>query len=374
VKIANFETYVLEARLETPIQFGIGPFGAFSATLVEITTDDGVTGIGECIARKAPRITDRVVRDLLWPVIKGRDPQDVGGLWDDMFLQLRGWGHYRGFVLEAMSGVDQALWDILAQQQGLPIYKALAGAGRSRVPSYASSIYIADLDTVARETGAQVAKGQQAIKLKLGRSAEHGGRRMDVEAVRVCRQAAGPDIEIGVDVNSAYDAGTAIRVCQEIAKYDIAFMEEPVYPDDHDGYELIRHTQPIPLAAGESEFGIFGFRDLFARRALDIAQPDVARVGGFTAGMRLSALVHAYNLRYAPHTGFSCGVAQLASLHLAAAVANLWKTEVMFIDNPLADLFTEPLPEPKGGMVDLPQGPGMGMTLDKKKVSKYRLT
>lgn len=374
MKITGLETYVLEARLEKPIQFGIGPFGAFTATIVEVTTDDGLTGIGECIARRAPRVTDMVVRDLLWPAIQGRDPQDVGGLWDEMFLLLRGWGHYRGFVLEAMSGIDQALWDILAQRDGLPLYKALAGAGRAKVPCYASSVYIADLETMARQTREQVEdNGHKAIKVKLGRSPEFGGRRMDIESVRVCREAAGAETEIGVDINSAYDAATAVRVCHEISKYDVAFIEEPVYPDDHTGYELIRRSQPIPVAGGESEFGLFGFRDLFARRALDLAQPDVARIGGFTAAMRLSALVQAYNVRYAPHTGFSCGVAQLASLHLAAAVSNLWRTEVMFIDNPLAELFTEPLPQPRDGFVELPQRPGLGMTLDKRKVEKYRL-
>jgi len=374
VRIARLETYVLEARLEKPIQFGIGPYGAFTATLVELTTDDGITGIGECIARKAPRVTDTVLRDLLWPVIQGRDPRDAGGIWDDELRQLRGWGHYRGFVQEAMSGVDQALWDIVAQAQGIPLYKALGGAGRDRVPVYASSVYIADLDTMRRETREQVEKGHTALKMKVGRTAELGGLRMDVESVRAVREAAGPAIEIGVDVNSAYDAATAIRFCDQVEMYDITFLEEPVYPDDIDGYEQIRRHTTIGLACGESEFGIFGFRELLRRRAIDIVQPDIARVGGFTAGMRLGALVHAHNVRYAPHTGFSCGVAQLATLHLAAAVPNLWKSELMFIDNPLAEIFTEPLPKAKDGVVDVPKRPGMGLALDKKKIAKYRLT
>ncbi|MGH2450658.1 MAG: mandelate racemase/muconate lactonizing enzyme family protein [Candidatus Limnocylindria bacterium] len=373
MRIARLETHVLEARLERPIQFGIGPFSAFTATLVEITTDDGLTGIGECIARKAPRVTDTVLRDLLWPVLEGRDPQDVGGLWDEMFRQLRGWGHYRGFVQEAMSGVDQALWDILAQKQGLPLYKALAGAGRERVPVYSSSVYIADLETMAREAREQVAKGHTALKMKVGRSADLGGLRMDVESVRAVREAAGPGIEIGIDVNSAYDAATAIRFCRAVEECDIAFLEEPVYPDDVDGYELIRRSQPIPLAAGESEFGVFGFRELLRRRAIDIVQPDVARVGGFTGGMRLGALVHAHNVRYAPHTGFSCGVAQLASIHLAAAVPNLWREEHMFISNPLRDIFQEPFPEPSAGAVDVPKRPGLGLTLDRKRLDRYRV-
>jgi L-alanine-DL-glutamate epimerase-like enolase superfamily enzyme len=374
VRIATLETYVLEARLEKPIQFGIGPYGAFTATLVELTTDDGITGVGECIARKAPRVTDTVLRDLLWPVLEGRDPRDAGGIWDDEFRQLRGWGHYRGFVQEAMSGVDQALWDIVAQAQSIPLYKALGGAGRDRVPVYASSVYIADLDTMQREAREQVAKGHVALKMKVGRTPELGGLRMDIDSVRAVREAAGPAIELGIDVNSAYDAATAIRFCAAVEQYDITFLEEPVYPDDIDGYEQIRRHTTIGLACGESEFGIFGFRELLRRRAIDIVQPDIARVGGFTGGMRLGALVHAHNVRYAPHTGFSCGVAQLATLHLAASVPNLWRSELMFIDNPLAQLFTEPLPDATKGVVDLPKKPGMGLTLDKKKIAKYRLT
>ena len=374
MRIAKLETYVLEARLDKPIQFGIGPYGAFTATLVELTTDDGVTGIGECIARKAPRVTDTVLRDLLWPVIEGRDPRDAGGIWDDEFRQLRGWGHYRGFVQEAMSGVDQALWDIVARAQGIPLYKALGGAGRARVPVYASSVYIADLDTMQRETREQVAKGHVALKMKVGRTPELGGLPMDIDSVRAVREAAGPAIELGIDVNSAYDAATAIRFCAAVERYDITFIEEPVYPDDIDGYEQIRRHTTIGLACGESEFGIFGFRELLKRRAVDIVQPDIARVGGFTGGMRLGALVHAHNVRYAPHTGFSCGVAQLATLHLAASVPNLYRSELMFIDNPLAQLFTEPLPDATKGVVDLPTRPGMGLTLDKKKIARYRLT
>ena len=146
-----------------------------------------------------------------------------------------------------------------------------------------------------------------------------------------------------------------------------------MYPDDVDGYELIRRSQPIPLAAGESEFGIFGFRELLRRRAIDIVQPDIARIGGFTAAMRLGALVHAHNVRYAPHTGFSCGVAHLASLHLAAAAPQLYRYESMYIDNPLTRIWTEEFPRPRAGVLELPRRPGMGLTLDRKALDRYRL-
>jgi L-alanine-DL-glutamate epimerase-like enolase superfamily enzyme len=129
----------------------------------------------------------------------------------------------------------------------------------------------------------------------------------------------------------------------------------------------------VPIAAGESEFGLFGFRELLKRRAVDIVQPDVARIGGFTAAMRLGAMVQANNLRYAPHTGFSCGVAQLASVHLAAAVPNLARLEEMFIDNPLRDVFNEPFPISTSASVEVPQGPGLGLTLDRRIVDRFRI-
>src|SRR5438132_13104782 len=225
---------------------------------------------------------------------------------------------------------------------------------------------------MAEQAKEKVDGGHTAIKIQLGRNAARDGYRGDIAVTKAIREAVGPKIDIGADVNSAYDAATAIKVCHELAQYDLWLLEEPVFPDDIDGYELIRRSQPIPLAAGESEFGIFGFRELLQRRAIDIVQPDIARIGGFTAAKRLGALVHAHNVKYAPHTGFSCGVAQLASLHLAAAVPNLYKLEWMFIENPLAELFTEPLPQASNGEVLLPDRPGLGLELDRKRLDRFR--
>src|SRR5438093_6384110 len=226
---------------------------------------------------------------------------------------------------------------------------------------------------MAKEPRGAVERGHKALKIQLGRSAEWAGPAADVDVCRVIREAIGPNIEMGADVNSAYDAATAIRVCHKVARYDLWFIEEPVFPDDIDGYELIRRSQPIPVAAGESEFGLFGFRELLRRRALDVVQPEIARIGGFTAAMRLGALAQMHNVKVAPHTGFSCGVAQLASLHLAAAVTNLSRLEWMWIPNPLAEIFTTPLPQPVNGELTLPERPGLGLALNRKKLEKFKL-
>lgn len=374
MKIASVRCRMLAGTLERPIQFGIGAFPTFSATLVEVTTDDGVTGIGECIVRKAPQVTKTVVEQLLAPVIIGRDPYDTEGLWDEMFGQLRGWGHYRGFVFEGISGIDTALWDILSKAAGRPLYKMLGGAGRSRVPCYASSVYFAEIPEMVAQAAGQTAAGHTAIKVKIGRSRHLGGRRTDVASVRAIREAVGGDVEIMLDVNSAYDAATAITVCRQLEEADITWIEEPVPPDDLDGYQRVRAGQSIPVAAGESEFGVFGFRELIRRGAIDVVQPDVARVGGPTAARRVGALVHAHNLRYAPHTGFSAGISHLASLHVAASVPNLMTYEYFFAPNPLRDLFTEPFPAPSAGFIDVPQRPGLGLDLDPKILKRFEVT
>lgn len=373
MKIASVKTHTLAGSLDTPILFGGGPFGTFCATFVEIRADEGHVGFGECIARRAPEVTATIVDKMLAPVITGRDPRDVEGLWDQMFTQLRRWGHSRGFVLEAMSGVDIALHDLLARAAGLPLYKFLGGYGRERVKCYASSVYIAGIKEMADEAAGQIAQGHTAIKVKIGRPASLGGIHADIESVRAIRAAVGPQVEIMLDVNSAYDAATAIRVARQLEPLDIAWLEEPVYPDDVSGYELIRKSAGIPLAAGESEFGVFGFRDLIERRAVDVLQPDIARVGGFTGARRAAALAHAYNLAFAPHTGFSGGIAHLASLHLAATVPNFMTYEYFYAPNALRDVFTAPFPQPKDGTVPLPPGPGLGLDLDWDLMRRYEV-
>lgn len=374
MKIASIKTHTIAASVDRPLLFGIGAFRTFTATLVEVRTDDGRVGLGEAIARRAPEVVTTVVDKMLAPMLLGRDPHDVEGLWDEMFGALRRWGHYRGFVFEAMSGIDIALHDLLARAAGLPLYKFLGGAGRASVKCYASSVYFAPPDQMAAEAAGQIARGHGAIKVKIGRPEGLGGLRVDVESVRAVRQAVGPDVSIMLDVNGAYDAATAIRAARQLEPLDITWLEEPVPPDDVSGYALIRKNAAIPLAAGESEFGVFGFRDLIERRAVDVLQPEIARIGGFTGARRAAALAHAYNLAVAPHTGFSGGVAHLASLHLAAAVPNFMTYEYFYAPNALRDIFTAPFPEPSAGVVALPGAPGLGLDLDWDLVRRYGVT
>jgi L-alanine-DL-glutamate epimerase-like enolase superfamily enzyme len=376
MKIASIIVTPLVGTSARPVEFSIGTFATFSAALVAVRTDDGLTGVGECIVRRAPEVVTTIVDRLLAPALIGRDPWDVEGLWDEMLTLLRRWGHSRGFVVEAMSGIDIALWDLLARSVGKPLYKFLAGAGRDRVRCYASKVYFDEIPRMAEEARALVAQGHTAIKVQLGWPAARGGHHADVRTARAIREAVGPEIEIMLDANGAYDVGTAVRVGRQLEELNVAWLEEPVPSDDLDGYAHLRRSVRVPLAAGETEFGLFGFRDLIARGCVDVLQPEVARIGGITAARRLWAMAHAHNLLYAPHTGFSGGVAHLASLHLAAAAPNFYVYEYMgsaYIQNPLREIFTGPFPSPREGQIALPQGPGLGLEVDPEALRRYAL-
>src|SRR2546428_9415228 len=184
MKIASVTCTRLAATPPRPVQFSIGTFSTFYAALVEVRTDDGLVGVGECIARRAPEVVTTIVDRLLAPCVIGRDPWDVEGLWDEMLALLRRGGHSRGFVLGAMSGIDTALWDLLARSVGKPLYKFLGGAGRDRVRCYVSKVYFDEIPRMAEEAGRLASQGHTAVKVQVGWPAARGGHHADVRTVR----------------------------------------------------------------------------------------------------------------------------------------------------------------------------------------------
>lgn len=370
MRIAAVNADVLVARSRRGVRFAIGDYDAFTAVLVSVVTDDGITGHGEALARRSGEMTAAAVNSLLGPAIVGEDARNIGGLWVQMFDRLRRWGHSAGVVVEAISGIDCALWDIAGQAAGLPVWRLLYGAGRERVPVYASSLYIDRDEQMVAQAREHVAQGFGAIKIKIGRSPADGGVRGDIRAVGKIREAVGDEIELMVDANGAFDAGTAVRVGRALERLDIRWFEEPVPPDDIDGYRRVHAMTSTPLAAGETFFGVAGFRAPIAMGLLDYVQPDLGRCGGMTAALQIAALAFAQNRQLAPHTGFSGGLSQLAAIHLASAIPQLSRLEYMTIDNPARELFTEEFPRPSDGMLDVPLAPGWGLTLDLDRVAR----
>ena len=374
MKITSVSARVLRAEPTKSVVFAAGRYPAYSAVLVTVETDEGLTGYGEAISRAGGAATQAAVESLLGPAIIGQNPMNIEGLYRLMVNQLRRFGHDGGIVVEAISGVDTALWDIAGKALERPISDLLMGAGRKQVPVYASSVYLDTADVMIAETRQQLDAGFTTVKLKVGHTESDGGRRADIEKIRLIREAVGPQVDLGVDANSAYDAATAVLVARELEKHDICFFEEPVHPDDIEGYARVRSLSSIPLAGGETLFLLYGFNDYLKRNLLDVVQPDLARCGGITGARHVATLAQANRARFAPHTGFSGGISHLAALHTAAAAAELYLLEYMFIDNPLRDIFIGGYPTPKQGLLDVPSGPGLGLDLDWDLVEKFTVS
>lgn len=374
MKITSVTARMLRARPDKSVVFAAGRYPAYSAVLVIVETDEGVVGYGEAISRAGGEATRAAVESMLGPAIMGKDPLQIECLYRLMINQLRRFGHASGIVVEAISGVDTALWDIAGKALGQPISQLLMGAGRKSVPVYASSVYIDTAEAMIAETREQIDAGFTTVKLKVGHAEAEGGRRADIEKIRLIREAVGSKIDLAVDANSAYDAATAVLVARELEQLDICFFEEPVHPDDIDGYARVRSLSSIPLAGGETLFLLYGFNDYLKRGLLDVVQPDLARCGGITGARHVATLTQANRARFAPHTGFSGGISHLAALHTAAAAGELYLLEYMFIDNPLRDLFVGGFPKPHNGTIDVPSGPGLGLELDWDLVEKFTVS
>ena len=372
-RICDVSATVLNAPLERPWDFGIEPYAASSCVLVVVESESGERGFGEAIARKSARTTATLVTDFLRPLALGRDVADAGNLWYEAMTGLRRWGHSRGFLWEAISGLDIALWDLRARELGVPLAKLLPFGNSTTVDTYASSIYFQrDVATAVEVAQDVVADGHQRVKIKIGHRPEHGGLQRDIRTVRAIREAVDPRIDLMLDANGAYSLAEARILVDALRGLGLLWLEEPLPPDDLSGYEALAAISPIPLAAGESEFGVLGFRDLLARRCIDYVQPDISRCGGFTGAVQIASLCFAYNVRLCPHTGFSGGINNLASLHLAGSVPDPGLLEFMIINNPLRDLFVEELPVPDKGRITVPQThPGLGFQLSEDKVATF---
>lgn len=351
-------------------------FKGYRACLVKVHTDEGVVGVGECTVRLAPEATAAIVREI-GEVIMGLDPTHTGVAWELLFSVMMNRGHLQGFFLEALSGIDIALWDIKGKVHDRPVYELLGGPQRDKIWSYASSLRFRGLETTVGEAKEFVEAGYNAMKLKVGSDRHRPDA--DIELATAVREAVGPEVFLSADANCGFERPAAMKLAKVLEDLDYAWFEEPLPPDDHDGYAQMAQALTMPIAGGETEFTRFGFRRLFTSRALDIVQPNVGRAGGFTECMRIAALAESFHIPYAPHTGSTTSVCHVAELHLSAALPNFMIYEHMQADwsktegNPLREnLLTEPAEVRDGPFIALPGGPGLGIELDEDVVDRYR--
>ncbi|MFB0520196.1 MAG: mandelate racemase/muconate lactonizing enzyme family protein, partial [Desulfatiglandales bacterium] len=307
----------------------------------------------------------------------GRDPFDTSVIWDFLYNWTRDQG-MKGLPISALSAIDVALWDIKGKALGLPVYKLLGGSYRNKAHVYATGLYqpqnVPSIeDALVEEALGYKEEGFSAMKLKVGYGIEK-----DLRYVKVLREAVGNDIVLMVDANHAYNAAEAIRLAKEMEKYEVYWLEEPVPPEDIDGYIEVKRKSNILIAGGEDEFTRYGFRELITRRAVDILQPDLCAAGGFTEMMKIVAMASAWNVPLIPHVwGTNVGLA--ASLQFFAALPHFperrYPAEPFFeydrSPHPLRDGVTQERFLMKDSYLDIPQRPGLGITLDMDFVRKH---
>jgi D-galactarolactone cycloisomerase len=360
----------LTASMQAGTRTSQGDFGAVSIVLVEIRSVDGLVGYGECLARFGARAYAQFINEVLAPLLVGQSAFDTGRHWRRMRASLS--GRAGGMLIESIAGVDIALWDLVGKALGQPVHRLLGGVGRSMVDCYASSINWASPQQMREQTQAVLGMGFKAIKVKLGLPVQRA-----VEAASIVRDAAGPAILLGADANWAYSVDQAVQVGEALHALDYWFLEEPIRPEDIEGYRHLRSHLSIMLAAGESDSTVEHAMQLVQPRLLGLVQPDVARAGGISETRDIAALAQACHVGYAPHVGWSGAVCVAASLQLAAAMPAFVSFECMFIGNPLRDELCTTAVGAASSLVDgqlaVPQGPGLGVEINQDSVQRYRV-
>jgi L-alanine-DL-glutamate epimerase-like enolase superfamily enzyme len=352
-----------------------GRVASFDSAIVRIATDNNVEGIGEAknSAGSAGSYAGLValINHEIAPRLIGRDPRQIVGIWEELYSGVR--GHYalarghafpdisrRGISVAAISGIDIALWDILGKSLGVPVWQLLGGRKAERLPAYASGGWAA-ADRIGEQLMGYIQQGGfRAVKMRVG--SMDGAVHVSAERVQAARARLGPDVALMCDAHGTYTVAEAKRFCHMVRDCDLAWFEEPVTGDDKAGMAEVRRFSHLPIAAGESEYTRFDFRDLIAAGAVDVLQPDLAICGGITEAMRIGALASAHNLLFAPHL-WAGAPAFAAGLHVCAASPASFILEYSLGANPMLHDLIEESFAPEDGAIAIPDRPGLGVTL-----------
>jgi L-rhamnonate dehydratase len=340
--------------------------------IVEIFTDDGHVGIGN--AALAPPITKQVIDLYLKPLLIGTDPWNIEFLWQHMYRKTMAFGR-KGIGMAAISAVDIALWDLLGKSAKQPVFRLLGGRTKPRIPVYASRLYSIELSELAGEAKRYKKEGYRAMKLRFGWGPTDGaaGMQHNVDLVKTVRQAVGDGIDVMADAYMGWTLDYAKRMLPLLEPFNLRWLEEPVIPDDIQGYAELKSYARIPIAGGEHEFTQYGFRDLVAARAVDYIQFDTNRVGGITQARKISALAESHSVPVIPHAG------QMHNYHVVMASLNSPMAEYfpivdVEVGNELFWYIFEGEPKAKDGFVDLDDNlPGLGLTVNEKALAKFEV-
>jgi galactonate dehydratase len=374
MKITGIRTFLMHAGAPEPKKWASdatwsnSPTGvraansAFGGTrnwlFVKVDTDAGLTGIGECSGW--PRVIETAVKDLA-PLLIGEDPTHIERLWQRMYVGIMGHGMTGTVGGGALTGIDMALWDIKGKALNTPVWNLLGGKVRERVRIYGHAN--------TPETALSLKqRGVTALKC--------GGVSDPVRKVAAIRDAVGADMDIMIDLHGPpwLTPADAARVARALEPYELEWIEDPIAPENLEGYKRIRDAAHVPLASGERMATIFGERELIERELVDVIQPDTGRAGGITQMRKIAAMAEAHHIMFAPHSGSLGPVAEYAALHLMAALPNALILERIEDDWEGRAKTVIPHPQQKDGFLAVPDAPGLGVDIDEAFVAAHPST
>ncbi|MFI8221463.1 mandelate racemase/muconate lactonizing enzyme family protein [Streptomyces sp. NPDC085932] len=336
---------------------------AMETVLVSVMTDDGIEGWGEALAPVAPEVVAAIIDRMLGPWLLGRDPRAVRPLWDGMRDLMRERGHLVGHQADALAALDIALWDVAGKACNASVAQMVGGAYRHDIPVYVSGLPEPTDEGRARLAAKWQEQGAHAVKIAAGKGIEADLATYDAIA------AAAPGLRIAVDAHWVYSLSEALELGQALDRRRALFFEAPMAPEDTEGHRALASRLTTPVAVGEAMRNRYEFRDWLSRRALGLAQPDVARTG-ITEAMIIAALADTHHVQVACHHSVGLGVALAAGLHVSAAMANCPFFEFQPTTLPFSQrILRTPLDGGPTGF-SLPAGPGLGIEIDREAVLK----
>jgi len=359
-KITGIKTFPMWIPLKESHPLSAYPKRRSIHILVEITTDEGISGYGEAIPYTYGAI-EGYLEQQLKPLLIGEDPTQIERLWNKLYHISFGHGAM-GISINALSSIEIALWDILGKKRKLPVYEMLGGLAKSRVKAYASLMEYKKPEEVAKISQRWVDEGYTGIKI-------HQGKDDRVICTKAVRDAVGDDVDVMLDVNGAWTPWQELKAIRQLEKYNLTWLEEPIWPiHDYSSLAWLRTKTDIPIAGGENEFTVHGFKKIVEAHPYDLIQPDVIMTGGISSMKKIFALAEGWNIDFATHS-FFFGPDIPASVHLSLSnVRNEW-VEINAV--PLESYFIQPAYRPEKGWLTDPDKPGLGFDVDWDVVNKY---
>ena len=323
MKISSIKSHVLRYELDKELGYSQQYYKHRTAHLVEIETDEGITGWGECFGPGNIALANKyIVEKVIQPLIIGEDPINKEYIWHKVYNLLRDSGQ-KGMPIQALSGIDIALWDILAKKAKLPLYQLLGGKTNNKIPVYGYGMMlqkksVEELCELFKKEANQIKeKNFKAMKMKVGL-----GPKEDLKLVSAVREVIGNDFKLMVDANHAYNKNDALYVGRGLDEMEIYWFEEPVAPEDYDGYKELKEKLKTNIAGGEAEFTKYGWNQLIKNNCIDIAQPEVCGLGGITEYLKVSALAQSNFIPIVNHVwGSALSVA--VNLHLLTSLPDM---------------------------------------------------